>query len=36
LHGVYFMALNMMEDDEMFLVSSFQCAGIAQCVVDPY
>src|SRR3984957_2927451 len=36
LHGVNFVALNMMEHDQMFLVSSFQSVGIAQLIIYPY
>ena len=36
LHGVNFVALNMVEHDQMFLVSSFQSVGIAQLIVYPY
>jgi hypothetical protein len=36
LHGVNFVALNMMEHYQTFLVSSFQSVGIAQPVIYPY
>ena len=36
LHGVNFVALNMMEHYQTFLVSSFQSVGIAQLVIYPY
>src|ERR1700693_6115161 len=36
LHGVNFVALNMMEHDQMFLVSSFESVGIAQLIIYPY
>ena len=36
LHGVNFVALNMMEHYQTFLVSSFQSVGIAQPIIYPY
>jgi len=36
LHGVNFVALNMMEHHQTFLVGPFQSVGIAQTVIHPY
>jgi hypothetical protein len=35
LHGVQLMPLHVVEDDETFLVGSFQGMGIAQMIVHP-
>lgn len=36
LHGMDFVALHVMEDNQVFLVGSFQSVGIAQLSIDPY
>ena len=36
LHSMDFMALNMVEQDQTFLIGPFQGAGIAQAAIYPY
>ena len=35
LHGVEFVALDLMEQDQMFLVGSFQGTRISQAIIHP-